>query len=115
VAGPELSKLARHLEEPAYVAVGFGVLGCQRALVYRRALQRELGGELRRRLEQLKPLADEAARRFPPEAGEVVRAASVVASDLSREARELAKEAVALGRFGFQALRAQVGRAGNRS
>jgi hypothetical protein len=110
VAEPDLARLARQLEEPAYVAVGFGVLGLQRAQVYRRGLQRELYTALQRGLRQLKPLAGEVARRLPPEVGEVARATGEVASDLSREARELAKEAVALGRFAFQALRAQAGR-----
>jgi hypothetical protein len=68
--------LAKILEGPAYVAVGTGVLGFQRAQVRRRELQREMqhrlgelagvarqaGSRAQQGLESLQPRVDPAAR-----------------------------------------------------
>jgi hypothetical protein len=182
MAEVDFARFARVLEDPAYVAVGFGVLGFQRAQVYRRALQRRLsqmaGGArsslhapprpaLRRptlaevmlgaaargartgsvgplvrdvaglaagrvgplvadasqrigplvadaalRLaplvsdaaESVAPVVGEAAEDLAPEAKEFLDAAGELVNDVSQDARELAKEAVAFGRFAIQML-----------
>ena len=77
---PKVS-LPRLLEDGAYVAVGTAVLGFQRAQVARRAVE----------------------RRLPPLVRDLER-------DLPREAAALAREAVAVGRFALQVLRAPASR-----
>ncbi|MGH9105444.1 MAG: hypothetical protein ACRDZX_06320 [Acidimicrobiales bacterium] len=162
----DLGRFAKTLEQPAYIAVGFGVLGFQRARVCQRAWQRRLvegarrlrddlardagpvprasrrplqrvvpgarpgtGKPLLRSLsdvvggatdrlgplvseatDRLGPLVSEATDRLPPEAKELLTAAGDVVVDLSGEAREVAKEAAAFGRFAIEVLRAPVRR-----
>jgi hypothetical protein len=122
MADVDFAKAARALEGPAFIAVGFGVLGFQRAQVYRRDMEkravelagtvRSLSGELGQRLAPAHQVVDDVAGDFalqlPPEAVELARAASTLVGALPREARELAKEAVAVGRFAVQVLRAPV-------
>jgi hypothetical protein len=147
-------RFARALEDQAYVAVGFGVLGFQKAQAYRVAWERRRSGPRRsarawyrpqppptaaerlaplvqgvaglaaQRLrplvsdaadrmgpivsdaaERMGPLVSDAAEQLRPEAQEFLRAAGDLMNDLPGEARELAKEAVALGRFALQAFR----------
>lgn len=96
-----------------YVAVGLGVLGYQRAQVYRRACQSQLGRAAARSAEQLRPVSERVARRLPPEANDMARAAGDVVNDISSEAKELAKEALAFGRFALQLLKAPAARPGS--
>jgi hypothetical protein len=88
-----LGRLAR---DSAYVAVGFGVLGFQRAQVARRSLEKRLGKSL------------------PPEVTQLAKAAGELAGDLRRdlpkEAAALAREAAAFGRFALQVLSAPASR-----
>jgi hypothetical protein len=122
MADVNFSRAAKALEGPAYVAVGFGVLGFQRAQVCRLAAQRRLGGlagtarsvsnDTMARLGPWRQRVDEAAgevaTHFPPEAVDLARAAGNLAGSLPREARELVNEAVAIGRFALQVVRAPV-------
>jgi hypothetical protein len=110
----DMGRLAKMLEQPAYIAVGFGVLGFQRAQVLRRACQRRVSEGAR----QVAPVVSQVASqvvsqvndRLPPEAEELRRAAGDVVTDVTGEARELLKEAAAFGRFALQVLRAPAGR-----
>ncbi|MGA3222008.1 MAG: hypothetical protein ABSE77_23570 [Acidimicrobiales bacterium] len=105
------AKAAKVLEDPAFVAIGFGVLGFQRAQVFRHAVQRRAKG-LYGDLAPLRQMVDDAAggvaSMLPPEAVELARATGSLVASLPGEARELAKEAVAVGRFAFQVVRAPV-------
>ena len=74
-------RLPKLLEDGAYVAVGTAVLGFQRAQVARRAVE----------------------KRLPPVVRDLER-------DLPREAAAVAKEAIAVGRFALQVLRAPASR-----
>jgi hypothetical protein len=124
MAERNLGRFAKALEQPAYVAVGFGVLGFQRAQVYRRACQlrlgalagtalagtRFLGDELGQRLEPVRQTASGAAgdiaEHLPTEARDFVKAAGNLVADIPGEAREMMKEAVAFGRFALQVVQA---------
>jgi hypothetical protein len=90
VADVNFTKAVKALEGPAFVAVGFGVLGFQRAQVCRHAVQRRLASQL------------------PPEAVELAKATGGLVSSLPGEARELVKEALAVSRFALQVVRAPV-------
>jgi len=123
-----LGRFARVLEQPAYVAVGFGVLGFQRAQVCRRSLQRRVGAlagtatatpkkagaDLGPVLEPLRKKAEQAAAtvvgHFPAEAKDFLKAASDLATDMPREARGIVDEAMAVGRFALHVLRAPTAR-----
>jgi hypothetical protein len=158
-------RFARAVKDQAYVAVGFGVLGFQKAQTYRVAWERRHSGPGRsarawyrpppppsaaerlaplvqgvaglaaQRLrplvsdaaermgplvsdaanrvgplvsdaaERMGPLVSETAEQLRPDAQEFLRAAGDLMNDLPGEARELAKEAVAFGRFAVQAFR----------
>jgi len=124
MAEVDLRLLAKAVEDPAYVVVGFGVLGLQRAQVARREWQQRLAvvtrGAARAANEAAElvsegvgPLANEAAERageaayylaaaaqqhLPPEAHELLRATRDLLSDIPGTARELAEEAASFGR-----------------
>lgn len=132
----EINKIARALEGPAYIAVGFGVLGFQRAQVYRLALQHQLGavGGMAREagLELARQLTDEVGRRTGPArqtagdlAGEAVQHLPEAARDLldamgnlitelPAEAKGLVQEVAALGRFAMHAAGAPASRYASR-
>lgn len=97
MADVDLGKVVKRLEEPAYVVVGFGVLGFQRAQVCRRELRRHLGRVAAN--PKLAEVAGDIAAHIPEEARELLKAAGDLASDFPGEARELLKEALAIGRF----------------
>ena len=101
-----IDKVAKALETPAYVAVGFGVLGFQRAQVRRRELQRHMAGAANTLNQRL----GEVAERLPREARDLLKAAGEVAQDLPHEAEEAAKEVVALGRLVLGTVRGSGGR-----
>jgi hypothetical protein len=111
MADVNFAKAAKVLEDPAFLAIGFGVLGFQRAQVFRHAVQRRAKG-LYGDLAPLRQMVDDAAggvaSMLPPEAVELARATGSLVASLPGEARELAKEAVAVGRFAFQVVRAPV-------
>ena len=111
MADVNFARTARVLQDPAFVAVGFGVLGFQRAQVCRHALQRRIGGlydDMAPLRHKAGDIAGEVASRLPPEAVELVKATGSLVASLPGEARELTKESVAVGRFAFQVLRAPV-------
>jgi hypothetical protein len=105
-----LGKVARALETPAFVAVGFGVLGFQRAQVRRRELERQMARLATTVSHKLGEVSGEVAERLPREAQEMLNAAGDMAQDLPREASEAAKEVVALGRLVLGTARAAGGR-----
>jgi hypothetical protein len=104
------AKVARALETPAYVAVGFGVLGFQRAQVRRRELERHMARVTTTVNHKLGEVSDEVSERLPREARELLNSAGTLAQDLPREAGEAAKEVVALGRLVLGAARGAGGR-----
>jgi len=138
MAEVNLGRFAKVLEQPAYVAVGFGVLGLHRAQVWRHTWQRRAADLARRAagsaavvsepLEEdrrtdghdrvtplhLTVLDVDVAEHLPPEATELLSATRDLVDDLvgevPAEARELMKEAVAFGRFALQVLRAPASR-----
>jgi hypothetical protein len=110
MADVTLASVAKALEGPAYVAVGFGVLGFQRGQVYRRALQRQLARMADAANQSMSAVTEDVVERLPPEAKDVVKAAGDLANDLPREAGDLLKEAIALGRFALKALQAPADR-----
>lgn len=117
----DFERLAKALEGPAYTAVGLGVLGFQRAQVYRVALQHKMGGlagqaqgalvdlahEVDQRTSHMREsagdLAGEAVQHLPEPARDLIDAVGHLIVELPAEAKGLAQEAVALGRFLFQA------------
>jgi hypothetical protein len=95
-------KMAGALEGPAYVAVGFGVLAFQRAQVRRRQLQRQIG----QLTQMLSDTLGQSSESFPdsitenmPKEARMLLAAAEMAQDLPREATEIVKEALAIGRL----------------
>ncbi|MGP8207240.1 MAG: hypothetical protein ACLQVK_14505 [Acidimicrobiales bacterium] len=111
MADVNFAKAAKVLEDPAFLAIGFGVLGFQRAQVFRHAVQRQakyLYGDLAPWRQMVGEAATGVVSMLPPEAAELARATGSLMASLPGEARELAKEAVAVGRFAFQAVRAPV-------
>jgi hypothetical protein len=110
MADVNLARVAKALEGPAYVAVGFGVLGFQRGQVYRRALQRRLSRVADAANQSVSAVTEDVVERLPPEAKDLVKAASELANDLPREAGDLLQEAVALGRFALKVLQAPADR-----
>jgi hypothetical protein len=99
MAGMSMGKVARALEGPAYVAVGFGVLGFQRAQVRRRELQRRMGRLARTVSHKVGEVSEDVGERLPKEARDLVNAAGALAHDLPREASETVKEVLAIGRL----------------
>jgi hypothetical protein len=108
--GASFGRVAKALETPAYVAVGFGVLGFQRAQVHRRQLQHEVARLTNTVNHKLGEVTGDVAERLPREARELLRAAGDLVQDIPREAGEAAKEAVALGRLVLTTSRGAVGR-----
>jgi hypothetical protein len=111
MADVNFARAAKVLEDPAFVAIGFGVLGFQRAQVYRHAMQQRVKG-FYGELAPVRRMVDDAAggvaAMLPPEAVEMARATGGLVASLPGEARELAKEALAVGRFALQLVRAPV-------
>jgi len=103
-------KVAKALEGPAYIAVGFGVLGFQRAQVRRRELQRRVGELTVAVNRKMSEISDDVAERLPKEASDLLKAAGDFAGDLTREAEGLVEESVALGRFVLRMLQGGDGR-----
>jgi hypothetical protein len=110
MADVTLARLARSLEGPAYVAVGFGVLGFQRGQVYRLALQRRVGRFAGAAGQSVSAMTEDVLERLPAEAKDLVKAAGDLATDVQREAGDLLKEAAALGRFALRAVQAPADR-----
>ena len=110
MADVNLAKVAKALEGPAYVAVGFGVLGFQRGQVYRRAFQRRVARVADAANQSMNAVTEDVVERLPSQAKDLVKAASDLANDLPREAGDLLKEAVALGRFALKVLQAPADR-----
>jgi hypothetical protein len=117
----DINKMARSLEGPAYIAVGLGVLGFQRAQVLRRAAQEQvqhLGRDLDQRTASLRrtaaDTAGEAAQHLPEAARDLLGAAANLVTELPSEARALAREVAALGRFAMHAAGAPAARYASR-
>lgn len=111
---PQLGKLARALEGPVYVAVGLGVLGFQRAQVYRRSLERAVERQAGPVRQAVTDLTGEATQHLPEPARDLLDAVSNLVNELPSEARALVNEAVALGRFVVQAAGAPASRYASR-
>ena len=106
--GASLNGVSRALEGSAYVAVGLGVLGFQRAQVRRRELQREaqrrlagLGGTA----QQIEKQLGEGLRPLQSKIGPAARTARDVVAAVPRDAREVLAEACAVGARSLRALR----------
>lgn len=105
MADVNFARAAKVLQDPAFVAIGFGVLGFQRAQVCRHVVQKRIRGlsdDLAPWRQMVGDAAGGAATMLPPEAAELAKATASLVASLPGEARELAKEAVALGRFAYQ-------------
>jgi hypothetical protein len=120
---PNFRRIARGFGQPAYMAIGLGVLGFQRAQVCRHSLQRHFGelastGQTTTKafgddLEQrLGPLvhsvagrAQDIAEHLPTEARDLLGAVGNLTGDLPNEARAALGEAVSLARFALSVLR----------
>lgn len=133
MAERNLGRFTKVLEEPLYVAVGFGVLGFQRAQVLRRGLQRRLAGpgaaapasagipgeaqagegfgdKLGALREAVGQTAAGVAVHLPPEARDLLRAAGDLMGDMPKEFRGIVDEAMAVSRFALHVLKAPVAR-----
>ncbi len=99
MADMTIGKVARALEGPAYVAVGFGVLGFQRAQVRRRELQRQMSRLAGTVSQKVGEVSEDVGERLPREARDLADAAGALAHDLPREAGEAVKEVLAIGRL----------------
>lgn len=100
--------VTKALEGSAYVAVGIGVLGFQRAQVRRQELQREV----RRRLaglgsaaQQVEKQVEQGLRPLQSKIGPTARTARDIAAAVPRDAREVLAEACAVGARSLRALR----------
>ncbi len=80
----EATDMAKTLKEAAYVGIGFGVLGFQRAQVRRRQLA-ELGRDLERRLQ---PALVEATDRMEPLLAQIEARLSEQAKDVAQALSE---------------------------
>jgi hypothetical protein len=109
MADVNLGKVAKALEDPAYVAVGFGVLGFQRGQVYRLSMQRHVGQVATRANRKAGEVTEQVVHRFP-EAKDFVEAMGDLLYDLPQEASDILKEALALGRFALRVVQAPVDR-----
>jgi hypothetical protein len=127
MAEVNLGRIAKAFEQPAYVAIGYGVLGFQRAQVYRRSWEhrvskpeadqataasvrsemREHPGPLRGTLNDI---AGEVLEHLPTEAHDLLKAVGDLAGDLPREARGIVDEAVAVARFALRFAKAPASR-----
>ena len=101
--------VTKALEGSAYVAVGIGVLGFQRAQVRRQELQRR---EVRRRLaglgsaaQQVEKQVEQGLRPLQSKIGPTARTARDIAAAVPRDAREVLAEACAVGARSLRALR----------
>jgi hypothetical protein len=110
MADVNLGKVAKALEDPAYVAVGFGVLGFQRGQVYRLSMQRQIGQAATSANRKAGEVTEQVVQRFPIEAKDLVEAVSDFLHDLPQEASDILKEALALGRFALRVVQAPVDR-----
>jgi hypothetical protein len=106
----DFGKVARSLESPAYVAVGFGVLGFQRAQVRRREVQRQVARLATTVSQMVGEASNDVAERLPREVKDLVTAATDLSQDLPREANEAAREVMALGRLMLKAPRGSASR-----
>jgi hypothetical protein len=102
MADMSIGKVARALEGGAYVAVGFGVLGFQRAQVRRRELQRRMSRLAGTVSQTVGEVSEEVSERLPKEARDLVNAVGALAHDLPREASETVKEVLAIGRLAIR-------------
>ncbi len=111
MADVNFARAAKVFQDPAFVAIGFGVLGFQRAQVCRHAVQQRIEG-LADDMGPWRQMAGDAAggiaAMLPPEAAELAKATGSLIATLPDEARELAREAVAMGRFAYQMVWAPV-------
>ncbi len=94
-----IGTVAKTLEESAYVFVGFGVLGFQRAQVRRRELERQMGSLVRTVNHKVGEVSEDVGERLPKEITDFFHAAAEMAHDLPREAEETVKELLAIGRL----------------
>jgi hypothetical protein len=103
MADLSFGKMAGALEGSTYVAVGFGVLAFQRAQVRRRELQRQIGQLTQTLSDTLghssESFPDSLTENMPKDARVLLIAAAELAQDLPREATEIVKEALAIGRL----------------
>jgi hypothetical protein len=126
MAEVDFGRLSKLVKWPAYVMVGLGILGAQRAQVYRREWQRKFAGvageamrtatgAAERASLRIGPLANGTAERagevahlavehLPKEAHDLLSAAGDVLKDVPGEARALAREAASAGRMALSAL-----------
>jgi hypothetical protein len=103
-----LNGVTRALEGSAYVAVGFGVLGFQRAQVRRRELQREVQLRLTglgSAAQQIEKQVEEGLKPLQSLIGPAARTARDIAAAVPRDAREALAEACAVGARSLRALR----------
>lgn len=102
MADIRIGKVAKALEGPAYVAVGFGVLGFQRAQVRRRELQSRMNRLACAVSQKVGEVSEDVGERLPKEARDLVNAAGALAHDLPRDAGEAVKEVFAIGRLAIK-------------
>ena len=88
-----MADVTKTVKDAAYVAVGLGVLGFQRAQVRRRELTKELETQLGQTTDQLQRLAKELEERLEPIFGLVEERLPEQARDLVKQARTTAREA----------------------
>lgn len=114
IGGAVISRLAKAMEGPAYTAVGLGVIGFQRAQVYRHELQKEMASRSAPVRQAVSDVAGDALQHLPEPARQLVDAMGNLVVELPGEARAICKEALALGRFALQAAGAPASRYTNR-
>jgi hypothetical protein len=84
--------LTKTLKDAAYITVGLGVIGFQRAQVRRRELSQQLNTQLQETRGQVEKLAKDLEDRVEPVIGQFEERLPAPARDLVNQARDAAKD-----------------------
>jgi len=84
--------LTKTLKDAAYITVGLGVIGFQRAQVRRRELRTQLNGQLTETRTQVEKIGKDIEGRVEPVIGQLEERLPAPARDLVKQARGAAKD-----------------------
>jgi predicted component of type VI protein secretion system len=84
-----MADVNKTLKDAAYVALGFGVLGFQKAQVRRRALLKTIDQTLRPVRQEFEGRLDELEERLPDQAKDLVKRARTLTKETEDQVRKL--------------------------
>ena len=90
-----MADLTKTLKDAAYVTVGLGVIGFQKAQVRRQELRKQLESQLTDTRQQVQKIAKDLETRVEPVIDQLEERLPEQAKDLVKQAREAAKDAQA--------------------